>query len=188
MKRILLLSMCIVPFVLMGCASLDKEQCMQGDWYHIGHQDGSSGKQTSRINNHNSACEEYGIAVNQIEYMQGWKHGIRNYCTAASGFSLGRRGTEYNRVCPAELEIDFVAGYREGLETLLDETQWEYDTNERELNRYSRQLSRATSESDRAELKKEVKEHDNEHDRLEKRIHQLMKRLSMARQRELYLR
>lgn len=188
MRRGLLLSISFISLLLAGCASLSQEQCEHGDWFSIGQGDGNSGKWASRIAKHNHACEEYGIEINRAEYMRGWNDGIRNYCTAASGFSLGKRGEEYNRVCPAGLELDFVTGYREGVEILLREKQWEYDANERELYRYSRQQARARSEDERVELKKEIAEHEEKHARLEQEILQLMKHIAMARERELTLR
>jgi len=185
MKRILLLSITLLHAAIMGCASLDKSQCEQGDWYALGHQDGNHGKQASRITKHQSACIEYSIKIDQVEYMRGWNDGILSYCTVATGFSLGRQGLKYNYVCPAELEASFVNGYREGIETLLHETQWEYDANEKELRRYSRRYARAKANDDREGFRKEIEEHEKKHDRLEKKILQLMKQVTIARERRL---
>lgn len=101
-------------FLIQGCATLSKEECLSADWHVIGYEDGSRGFTTQRIRKHREACAEYGIAPSFEVYMSGHREGVRHYCVPARGFSLGRNGKRYNGVCPAYLENAFLAAFDEG--------------------------------------------------------------------------
>lgn len=99
---------------LLSCATLSKDECRTADWRTIGFGDGARGYTSSRVSAHREACAEYGITPNLQQYLAGHKDGVRNYCVPNQGFDLGRRGTSYNGVCPADLEKAFLASYRKG--------------------------------------------------------------------------
>lgn len=101
-------------FLIQGCATLSKEECLSADWHTIGYEDGSRGFATQRIRKHREACAEHGIAPSFEIYMAGHREGVRHYCVPARGFSLGRNGKRYNGVCPADLENAFLAAFDEG--------------------------------------------------------------------------
>ena len=104
----------VVIASLAGCASttLSENQCKANDWYTVGYADGSSGYDASRLLQHDDACVEHGIIPDRAQYTAGWDAGIAQYCTPENGFDLGERGGLYNRICPANLENDFMRPIR----------------------------------------------------------------------------
>ena len=100
-----------------GCATLSKEECLSADWRMIGYEDGSRGYPTQRIGKHREACADHGVAPDYETYLTGHREGVRQYCTPSRGFTLGRSGTRYNGVCPADLETAFLAAFDDGRAT-----------------------------------------------------------------------
>ncbi|NVJ59953.1 MAG: DUF2799 domain-containing protein [Gammaproteobacteria bacterium] len=134
---------------LQSCATLSKEECRAADWRTIGFSDGARGYASGRISDHREACAEYGVAPNLQQYLAGHKEGIRNYCVPNQGFDLGRRGTQYNGICPADLEPAFLSSYRQGQEIYVIE---------RDIKQFERERNDLISEHD--SLLKEIE--DNE--------------------------
>ena len=102
---------------LTGCASkpsVSEFQCKAGDWQSVGFRDGSSGRSSARILQHQEACGEYEIVPDRTSYLAGWREGLDQYCTAQNGFDVGRRGGRTNGVCSANDYMDFVAAYSDG--------------------------------------------------------------------------
>ena len=99
-----------------GCATLDKSECREADWKIIGLEDGARGRLLSYVGNHRKACAEYGIKPDLAQYELGHANGLKQFCTADNGFSLGRAGRTYNNVCPPALRGQFLAGYGTGRE------------------------------------------------------------------------
>ena len=107
-----------LTFILFGCASpsLNKNQCLSGDWFSIGITDGRLGFSPARIADHADACEELGIVPKASEYRAGWNEGVRGFCTFAQGVRRGRDGDPYHGLCPPDLEPGFLSGYDQGLQ------------------------------------------------------------------------
>lgn len=80
---------------LAGCATLSKDQCLMGDWYDIGIQDGAEGYSPSRLAQHQEACAEFRVRPDRGAYQAGWDRGIGEYCTriAASRKAGGAQAT-----------------------------------------------------------------------------------------------
>ena len=98
-----------------GCAAtLSENQCKANDWYTVGYSDGSNGYDASRLLQHDDACVDHGIVPDRAQYTAGWNDGVLLYCTRENGFSVGEGGAAYSRICPANLEADFHAGYSSG--------------------------------------------------------------------------
>jgi hypothetical protein len=97
-----------------GCASLDKDDCVQGSWYAIGVEDGSRGRPVERLSEHRRACAKYSIAPDAERYLAGRAEGLKSFCTSERGFSEGRAGRVYNAACPEPHA--FLAGYNRGRE------------------------------------------------------------------------
>lgn len=106
----------VVPFALLlgGCASLDKGQCLGGDWEGIGLRDGAAGQPMSRIDDHAKACAPHGVAPDMTAWSRGRERGLRDYCRPDRGFRVGAAGSSYAGVCPADLEGEFLAAYSDG--------------------------------------------------------------------------
>ncbi len=105
-------------FVLLssGCATMNKSECQTADWVMIGMGDGARGYQELYIDNHRRACAKFGVTPNLNLYRDGYSQGIRQFCTARNGFSIGRRGSHYKGACPGDLEQDFWQAHALGQE------------------------------------------------------------------------
>jgi hypothetical protein len=98
MKWILSLS---AGLLLSACATLNEEDCRQGDWFNIGQEDGAAGRQLGFLQEHAKACAEYGIRPDQSAWQRGREAGLPLYCRPERAFREGRRGKHLSPVCPA---------------------------------------------------------------------------------------
>lgn len=105
-------------FVLLsgGCATMNKSECQTADWVMIGMGDGARGYQESYIDNHRRACAKFGVTPDLNLYRDGYSQGIRRFCTARNGFSIGRSGRQYNGACPSDLQQEFWQAHALGQE------------------------------------------------------------------------
>lgn len=99
-----------------GCASMSEEECVMSDWQTIGFEDGSRGYTADRLGDHRRACAEHGVAPDFRAYQAGREEGLRLFCQPSRGFNLGASGGQYQGVCSADLEVEFLDGYRAGAE------------------------------------------------------------------------
>jgi len=106
----------LLGFLASGCASMGEDECLVADWRAVGYEDGASGKAASHIGQRREACAEYGVTPNFAAYQQGRDEGLRDYCTPASGYRVGRNGRSPAAVCPSELRGDFRDAYKSGRE------------------------------------------------------------------------
>lgn len=102
--------------LLGGCASLDKAQCVNANWYAIGMEDGAQGRPLQRLGDHRRACAEHGVQPDAERYAAGRNEGLKSYCTYDRGYRTGRAGSAYNGVCPEPAAREFLAGYQHGRE------------------------------------------------------------------------
>jgi hypothetical protein len=104
----------VVIATLSGCATMSETACLATDWRSAGFEDGVAGRSVGSIGRYRQACADYGIAPDLAEYRAGHSQGVEVYCRANNGFEVGRRGYQYQGVCPADLEPDFLAAYADG--------------------------------------------------------------------------
>lgn len=119
---------------LGACASqpsVSEHQCRAGDWQTIGFRDGSQGSDSTRLLAHQEACGEFGIFPGRDDYLAGWNDGVASYCTATTGFRLGKSGSSLNAVCRGDLHGPYAAAYDDGRRLFLAE---------RRVNRLARKL------------------------------------------------
>jgi len=102
--------------LLAGCASMDKNQCQNANWYAIGLEDGGQGRTLDRLGERRRACAEFGVQPDGERYAAGRNEGLKSFCTYDRGYRVGRGGNAYNGVCPEPAATDFVAGYQRGRE------------------------------------------------------------------------
>lgn len=100
--------------IVSSCASLNKSQCISGDWYGIGLQDGTRGASLSNLSRHREACLEHGVSINGDLYRQGREEGLKTYCRPRNGYYIGLKGYSYNNVCPDHLNREFSRAYQMG--------------------------------------------------------------------------
>lgn len=118
-------------FLLAGCATLDREECVNADWYAIGLEDGARGRAVERLGDHRRACAKHSVTPNPERYLAGRNEGLKTFCTYERGYSEGRAGRAYGAGCPQG--STFVAGYQRGRE------RYELD---RRLDEVNKELSR----------------------------------------------
>jgi len=118
-----------------------------GDWYGIGFSDGTSGRALTRIEDHQEACADYGVAPQLDQYRQGRDDGLLQYCTASSGYRVGNRGSGYGGVCNGYGERDFLRGYQAG-KTVYQQRQ-RVKRVESSLRRLDQELSDLNREEDK---------------------------------------
>lgn len=112
-------------FVLSGCASMSKKDCIAADWLVQGIQDGRAGLPLSRLDSHAKACGKVNVVPDAPLYAEGHVQGVQHYCTPETGLYQGRQDNTYHGVCPPDLEPAFLTSYIDGLElyALTLETQ-----------------------------------------------------------------
>ena len=109
-----LFSFCLILLLLAGCATLNKEECLNADWYSIGYVDGARGYPASKIGEHRQACAEYSVKPEFDQYDKGRIAGLVEYCNPRNGYWLGTKGALYSGVCPKNLKGPFIAAYQHG--------------------------------------------------------------------------
>ena len=100
--------------LLIGCAGMGKDQCLQADWQMIGYEDGLHGRPATQIGTHRVACAKHQVTPDLAAYTAGRNRGLQEYCQPKNGFHVGLNGWSYANVCPSPAEPAFVAGYRYG--------------------------------------------------------------------------
>lgn len=71
--------------------------------------------------------------------------GVQQYCLPSNARAAGLSGKKYQNICPADLEKDFLPGYREGRRKYLESMISSGVQQERDLDGHSRQLERQKS-------------------------------------------
>ena len=130
---------------------MDEDECRVADWRAIGYEDGVSGKSASHIGERREACAEYGVSPDFVAYRQGRDEGLREYCTPASGYRLGRNGRPFPSVCPAGMQADFLDAYKSGREiyqaaAVVNSTRSKLKRKKRELEDIRSTITSGTAE------------------------------------------
>jgi Protein of unknown function (DUF2799) len=133
--------------LLTGCATMNKEECFSADWQENGYNDGASGADRDTLKSRREACAEHGIVPDKEAYLEGYEHGLEDFCTMDNGYDKGRRGYHYKGVCPSGLEGKFLMGYQEGraiyeLESRIEEYQNAIAERSQQLNNIAYQKYR----------------------------------------------
>ena len=114
MRHITGFSLIAALLAVSGCATMSEQACLATDWQSAGFEDGVAGRSVGSIGRYRQACADYGIAPDLAAYRAGHADGVEVYCRPGNGFEAGRRGYQYQGVCPADLEPDFLANYNDG--------------------------------------------------------------------------
>jgi hypothetical protein len=135
---------CLIFLLLSGCATLNKEECLNADWYSIGYVDGARGYPASKIGEHRQACAEYSVRPDFGRYDEGRIAGLVEYCNPRNGYWLGTKGALYSGVCPKNLEGPFFVAYQQG--KIVYETERQVKTGEKEVRGLYRELENVERE------------------------------------------
>jgi hypothetical protein len=110
------LTAALIAAIVSGCASLDRSECLNANWYAIGLEDGARGRPLERLGDHRRACAEHRVAPEAERYLAGRDEGLKSFCTYERGFAHGRSGQTYAGGCPAAMAASFQSGYQLGRE------------------------------------------------------------------------
>jgi hypothetical protein len=133
MKSIFLI---LIAVVVSSCTTLSKEDCQTMNWDERGKSDALKGKTSKVFADYSQTCNKHGVAVNPDEYAKGRDRGLRLFCTYENGQQFGREGKSYNKVCPQNLEIEFLKGYHIG------KREYEIEQKEKVLERRKQELEK----------------------------------------------
>lgn len=152
-----------------ACATLSQSECLQSDWHELGVRDGTQGYARERLDEHKTACAEYGISPDPNAYHEGRKAGLEIYCTAENGLEQGKTGATYNHVCPAELETVFLKNHKLGHE-IYELTQQIHKV-EHEIEKKEKRLTKEDmSDQQRKQVRDEIRDLDRERARLRRSV------------------
>lgn len=165
MRLISGISFVIIAMNLTGCAGMSEQACLVTDWRSVGFEDGVVGRSVASIGSYRQSCSRHGVAPDLEQYRAGHADGVEVYCRAGNGFEVGRRGSRYAGVCPADMEPAFLEAYAEGrelyeLESSLRAVENQIAARHRRLEQLNQELTAAgvaiiadeTSTEHRAEL------------------------------------
>ncbi|MGE4558780.1 MAG: DUF2799 domain-containing protein [Desulfobulbus sp.] len=147
-----------------GCASLNQQQCLRGDWYGIGMADGRAGESAGRLNAHIRACAEYGVRIDEQRYFAGRSEGLKTYCRLENAFATGLAGQRYQGVCPAEVDAAF-AHYNNAAYAVY-RTRQDLDDLEDRISDAELRLAASRDRDDRRRLRLYLDELDQHYDDL----------------------
>ena len=112
------LSITLAFLVLLGGCStqiMSKKECLAGDWYAAGLEDGGLGRLESAYNERVAQCAQYGAAAADTSaYVEGRELALLSLCTDGGGYAFAREGGVYRGVCRPETERNFLNGYISG--------------------------------------------------------------------------
>lgn len=129
-------------YLLAGCATLSKQECLIGDWQAIGYNDGVAGYHSDRLASHTKACAKASVAPDYQAWERGRKLGLQQYCTINNAYNIGRRGSQLNNVCPITMANTLQVANQKGLD---------YYTLDSQLDKDNRLLDTYQSEFDKLE-------------------------------------
>lgn len=149
--------------LISGCATLNKDQCLQANWRQIGFADGNKGEPGHRIEEHAQACAEFGVRPRLDEYLEGRRQGLYSYCQAANGFQVGRSGKKHVAGdCAPHLQSAFLHQYAHGYEIYRIEKELKskkeiIHSNQRKLSKHDERIAVIRAELARKDLSAETR-------------------------------
>jgi len=113
--RVLNLSLLLIATaVLSACATMNQNECLYADWQETGYNDGIAGETRDHLSRRAEDCARHDVTPDREAYLEGYEHGIEDFCTTENGYEKGRRGYNYRGICPSHMEGLFLLGYQEG--------------------------------------------------------------------------
>lgn len=147
---------------------MDKNQCLNADWYAVGLEDGARGRAVEHLGDHRRACAEFNVTPDTNRYLAGRNEGLKTFCTYERGYSEGRAGNFYGAACPQPMAARFLAGYNRGRE--LHDLHQRYDEVQREISHIKGVIAQAKEPRERAEAAERLESLTRDADALEARI------------------
>ena len=118
-------------FILNGCSSLTKDQCVNNNWFDLGKKQGLRANDPPEHDDIEKACAKHGIQIKKENYKAGFLEGLKEYCTYQNGRTRALQGDRIYDYCDKvgnEFREGFSKGYwereasrKKGIESLEDE-------------------------------------------------------------------
>ena len=169
----------VLTLALSSCATLSETECTSGNWEQIGYQDGKAGRDSDYILNHESACIEYGININRMDYEDGRQRGLALYCNANNGYQRGSDGNAPNSTCSSGQYPRYYDSYYDGLSDRYESLEIELDEAYREHEILQEVLRRVDNEEEKERISQELGDIDSEIESLDRqkaRVDELIRR------------
>lgn len=112
----------LLVFLMVGCATLNEDECVTADWYEIGYSDGVKGQPDNYLEKHRKACAKHGVRANLDDWLAGRQAGLQRYCTAQKGYEEGLNNRTYHGVCQGRAADEFLQGYEQGQQLYQQQT------------------------------------------------------------------
>ena len=141
MRKCLIILMALVGLVVVGCATLSKEDCQNMDWFTKGKSDGMNGEDIAVLGDYQQACSKFGIKTNDALYQKGRLEGLKLFCTYETGIKEGRAGHAYKGLCSGAAEKEFLRGHEVGMKDY--QAQQEQARQKREAKERAKALAKA---------------------------------------------
>lgn len=160
-------------FLVMGCSTYSKKECVSMDWANQGYIAAYDGQTRSMMLDHfiKKCGAEHGVQPNPIAFDEGYKKGLENFCTSRRGQEAGESGILYQNTCPEEQESDFVKTYVPARLQYMERRFEQMKTENESLTSEKTRL-----ESDNGRLNNEVSSLRSENSRLRSEISSLRSR------------
>lgn len=127
----------------VGCAGNVKEvSCADKDWRNSGYETALAGKPVRTYDSLQSACEPAPGETEKRQFIDGFTHGIIEYCTYENGYKVGSANEPIRDVCPAEVRENYVRGYRNGQLEVADRVEELKRWSEEEQRTYGSQIEK----------------------------------------------
>lgn len=141
----------VMVLLLTGCAGMSQQECAVTDWRTVGYEDGARGVSQTHIASYRKSCSKHGVAPDLDAYRAGHADGVEVFCQPGNGFNVGSSGRNYQGVCPAHMEDEFLRSYNAGrelhrLRAALNRTTGQIAYRERELQELGEELKLLTAE------------------------------------------
>jgi len=176
MKFLKSLFFIIASPLINGCATLSYEDCLQGAWFELGLNDGRMGRPFNRLAQHQKACSEYGISLDNNQYNAGRKQGLRDYCQLDNAIETGLQGHRYQSVCPSDIHAAFLRYNQAAYDVYQCQKDLE-DLGDELFDKENSLLKRKLSDDDRLNIRIDIRRLDRERQRLRDELYSRERRL-----------
>ncbi|MFQ6549961.1 DUF2799 domain-containing protein [Aestuariibius sp. 2305UL40-4] len=163
-----LISIPVLFMILSSCAEITDLHCANINWYDFGYRTGLDGKSSSVVTREAGVCRASATLPDEDRALEGYRAGLRAYCTPRNAFRVGQRGEDLSTACTRDelsvMEQSHLVGLR-------DRRLWQQIRNlERDRDALRDRRDNADIDDDtRREIRRDIRDIDRRIDRLEDR-------------------
>ena len=102
------------PTVVAPAAQAVRSPCANIDWFETGRADGATGLSLAKLATYQERCDKTPFPVKIDQYTTGRETGLVEFCSPTGGLEAGKSLRPYEKVCPENREVAFLAQYELG--------------------------------------------------------------------------